>query len=1041
MSLPELCIRHKAAVAILAAVAFLAGVLSWRAMNQELIPNISMPTIYIAIPYEGASADQINDKITKILENEFSTMPNLTEMTATNFSGVSLMLLTFDDSIDLYTKILDVREVINQNKSRLPEDIREPIIAFGGATDIPIFSFAIISDSDFEELVRFAEEELIPELSHLHGVAEVEIDGYKRRQVDITLRMDDLSANGVSALEVFGALSTKSVSIPAGYATFQKKTVSLKTVSESADLEEIRNIIVGSANGAPIYLENVADVELRYNEKSRDITTDGKEVIVVSVKRRSDGNAVQIIEESKEILADFRAAKGNSIDFQTLEDDSTMVIDSINSIIESAVLGIVLAVLIILLFLRDTRSTIIIGTSIPLSIVCSIICMNAFGISINFLSLCGITVALGMVVDNSIVVYESIFTQRDKGMDAEKSAAEGSRIVGGAILASTTTTACVFIPLLFLGGIAGIFFKDISLTLVFSIIASLVSALTVVPAMCARFLRGENRFKPPRFLTVVSDWVENGLQRLSRFYGNALETALTHRKTVLAFAVLILVISALLISMMGVIFLPPTDYSNIKMEMTVPGSYTFEQSKAKVREVEDKIVGLMGEDLTRRVFFVNNERTDNVFFMNAAPITATLFLKPVGERKKGALEWIEELEEVIGDEVTDCEVVFTNGGLDYLLRYVTGGDKIYSVSIEGNDLDIMYKAAVQIENLMKQDPEIYKTKKSMDLGSKEAVIRLDPDRMGTMGIDSKQAAFTTRILFSRTNVGVFSQNGMLYDMYLSSDYGQKPITPESLENIYIRNMMNGFSALATFSDISFENVATKIDRKDRKNVITITGFADTNDLSGIQSRMDAHLEKMNLPYGVSWQTTGAGKLVQDMLKDVLLALGVAIFLVYAVMVIQFNRFSQPFIILLSIPFCLIGVILGLMIFGSQISLIALLGIIALAGVVVNNAIVLVDYINFLRDEKGMELRPAIIAGCQNRLRPILMTTLTTLFGVLPLAFSRGNGAEVYAPLGQAIFGGLLTSTLITLVLIPILYEGLEIRKLRRMKAEKEGGNG
>ena len=634
----------------------------------------------------------------------------------------------------------------------------------------------------------------------------------------------------------------------------------------------------------------MADVELRYNEKSRDITTDGKEVIVVSVKRRSDGNAVQIIEESKEILADFRAAKGNSIDFQTLEDDSTMVIDSINSIIESAVLGIVLAILIILLFLRDTRSTIIIGTSIPLSIVCSIICMNAFGISINFLSLCGITVALGMVVDNSIVVYESIFTQRDKGMDAEKSASEGSRIVGGAILASTTTTACVFIPLLFLGGIAGIFFKDISLTLVFSIVASLVSALTIVPAMCARFLRGENRFKAPRFLTIVSDWVETGLQRLSRFYGNALEAALTHRKTVLAFAVLILVISALLISMMGVIFLPPTDYSNIKMEMTVPGSYTFEQSKEKVREVENKIVEIMGEDLMRRVFFVNNERTDNVFFMNAAPITATLFLKPVGEREKGALEWIEELGEVISDEITDCEVVFTNGGLDYLLRYVTGGDKIYSVSIEGNDLDIMYKAAVQIENLMKQDPEIYKTKKSMDLGSKEAVIRLDPDRMGTMGIDSKQAAFTTRILFSRTNVGVFSQNGImgtmgidskqaafttrilfsrtnvgvfsqngiLYDMYLSSDYGQKPITPESLENIYIRNMMNGFSALATFSDISFENVATKIDRKDRKNVITITGFADTNDLSGIQSRMDAHLEKMNLPYGVA--NNGSGKI-------------------------------------------------------------------------------------------------------------------------------------------------------------------------------------
>lgn len=1036
MKLTEVCIRRRAAVAVLVAVAFLAGVLSWRAMNKELIPNISMPTIYIAVPYEGASADQINDKITKILENEFSTMPNLTGMSATNFAGVVLMLLTFDESVDLYSKILDVREVINQNKSRLPEDIREPIIAFGGATDVPIFSFAVISELDFEELVRFAESELIPELSHLDGVAEVEIEGYKRRQIEITLRMDDLSANGVSALEVYGALSTKSISIPAGYATYQKKKVSLKTVSESANLEEIRNIIVGSANGAPIYLENVADVEFRYDEKKREITTDGKEVIVVSVKRRSDGNAVSIIQESKEILKNFSSAKGQSIDFQILDDDSTMVINSINSIIFSAVLGIVLAVLIILIFLRDTRSTIIIGTSIPLSIVCSLICMNVFGISINFLSLCGITVALGMVVDNSIVVFESIFTQKDKGLDSEASAAEGSRIVGGAIVASTTTTASVFIPLLFLAGIAGIFFKDIALTLVFAIIASMLTAVTVVPAMCARFLRGENRWQMPAFLTAAGTFVETVLNNLSRFYGSLLEKALSHKKIILAMAVLILIITGLLISMMGIILLPPTDYSTIKIEMSVPDSYTFEQSKAKVKEVEEKIIATMGDDLIRRVFFVNNARSESLFFMNAAPITGTLFLKPVKERKKSAIEWVDDLNDLIADEITDCEAVFVNGGLDYLIRYVTGGDKIYSVTIEGNDLDVMYRASNQIENLLKQDPEIYKTKKSMDLGSKEAVIRLDPDRMGTMAIDAKQAAFTTRILFSKTNVGVFNQNGTLYDMYLSSDYGSRPITEESLENIYIRNMLNEFSALATFSDISFESVATKIDRQDRKNIITVTGYADTNDLSGIQSRMSAHFSKMNLPYGVSWKTSGAGKLVQDMVADVLGALAIAVFLVYAVMVIQFNRFSQPFIILLSIPFCLIGVILGLLIFGSQISMIAFLGIIALAGIVVNNAIVLVDFINFLRTENKLPLRAAVIEGCRNRLRPILMTTLTTLFGILPLAFARGNGAEVYAPLGQAIFGGLLTSTVITLILIPILYESLESRKEKR-RLQKE----
>lgn len=1027
MKIAQLSIHHRAAVAILVAVVFLLGVLSWQKMNKELIPNISMPTIYIAIPYEGASADQINEKITRILEDEFSTMPNLTEIAATNFSGAALILLTFDDSVDLYSKILDVREVINQNKGRLPEDIREPVITFGGATDIPIFSFAVISELEFEEVVRFANEDLIPEISHIDGVAKVEIEGFKNKQVNITLRMDDLSANGVSALEVYGALSTKSVSIPAGYATFQKKKVSLKTVSESDNLEEIRSIIVGSANGVPITLENVADVEFAYNEKKKEITTDGKEVVVVSVKRRSDGNAVSIIESTKEILDRLKGSKGN-LEFLVLEDDSTMVINSINSIITSAFLGVVLAVLIIVLFLRDSRSTIIIGTSIPLSILCSIVCMKIFGISINFLSLCGITVALGMVVDNSIVVFESIFSHKQRGLNAPQASEEGSRVVGGAIVASTTTTACVFIPLLFLGGIAGIFFKDIALTLVFAISASMITAVTVVPSMCSRFLQGENRWHTPRFLHLAGEFVENTLNRLTAFYGKGLALALSHRKEVFIMAILVLIITGLLISMMGVIFLPPTDYSNIKLEVTVPGSYTFEQSKKKVLEIEEKIVELMGDDLERRVFFVNNERTDDVFFMNAAAINATLFLKPVNQRKKSSMEWIETLNDTVGKEVTDCEIKFLNGGLDYLLQFVIGGDKIYSVAIEGNDIDIMYKTATQIENLLKQDPEIYKTSKSMDLGSKEAVIRLDPDRMGTMGIDSKQAAFTTRLLFSNTSVGVLSQEGELYDMVLSSDYSQKPISAESLENIYIRNMMNGFSALATFSEISFENVATKIQRQNRKNIITVVGYADTNDLGGIQRRMNAHFSKMNLPQGVSWKTTGAGKIVTDMIGDILQALAVAVFLVYAVMVIQFNRFSQPFIILFSIPFCLIGVIMGLLIFGSQISMIAFLGIIALAGIVVNNAIVLVDYINLLRVERALPLRKAIIEGCQNRLRPILMTTLTTLFGILPLAFARGNGSEVYAPLGQAIFGGLFSSTAITLILIPLLYDALESRK-------------
>jgi hydrophobic/amphiphilic exporter-1 (mainly G- bacteria), HAE1 family len=1017
VKISDISIKRRAAVFIIVISIFIIGILNISSMNRELIPNIMLPELYVVTVYKGAGAEEVEDKVTRILERKFASLQDLKNMYSTSSDSRSIIHLSFNDNVNIDNARNEVDRIASQAKRNMPDRVEDPVMHYGGSTDLDILTVAMESDIEMDEQVEFVENDVIPSLSNIEGVGRVNFTGFNSRKVKISLRMDDLYANKLSIMDVYQAVSSRTVSIPAGTIEYQKRKLNLKTVSESITLEQIGNIIIGVREDVPVYLMNIADISLEFDAAEKEVTLNGESVVWIGVSRRDDGNAIRIIEEVKRQLRVLEKEKGGAVNFQILTDDSRMINSSIKSILRSAGMGIIFAVLVIFVFLHDLRATLIIASSIPLSILGGIVGMKLMGVTINFLSLCGITVAMGMVVDDSIVVLESIHKQLDEGHAPDKAASLGATIVGSAVISSTTTTIVVFIPLLMMTGIVGIFFKDVSLTLAFAIASSTTAAISVIPALSSRILHPKALRNKKIIFRPMKQFIERILNKLEKLYRDALNVSLNYLWAVISVCILVLIITVLSVFLFGISFLPPTDYSIVELSIDMPRDYSIEQSRDKLKEVEDLITSEVPEIENRLTILQRNS------------IFGYLLLYPVAEREKksqrSSYQVMEHLQERLNEEITDIDARLVNGGFDSLMGYVTGGSG-FRIEIEGNDLDKLYKVAVAIEDLMKQDPEIYKTSKSMTMDDKEIIIRLDPDRMGSLGVIAEEAGLVTMMMFRKSDVGAYNRDGKLYDMELEADIIDQPVSKQSLENLYVRSLSGNFVPFANFANIQFEPVPGKIDHYNRKIVVSVTGFTKNQNLRFIQQRINTKIDEMSFPHGIQFYTRGSQEMINTMIPQIIKAVTLAIFLVYAVMVIQFNRFIQPLIIMGSIPFAMIGVIIGLMIFGSDLSMIAFLGIIALAGIVVNNAIVLVDYINWLRVNSELSLRDAVLTGAATRLRPILMTTLTTMFGVLPIAIAKGNGAEIYNPLGQAIFGGMISSTIVTLVLIPALYYKIEL---------------
>ena len=1045
MNIAKFPVKHPVVIGMILIVLVTFGVISLSNMNIAFMSDISMPEVMVLTIYPGAGAEDVEQDITNVLENDFVTLPNFKSISSTSSNSVSFITISFQDGIDANEQLAEVRHRITQKMDELPEGISGTPNAFvAGVSMLPVITFSVQGGKDLGRITEYINETLKPQITSIPGVSEVTVSGGKELRVNIKLRMKDLTAKGIPVAQVYQIVNYGNVTLPVGNAEYESKTIDVRFSGGFTSIEDIKNLPVGSGDkNVIIRLKDVADVELIYPKENLIVSDGEQNIVVVDVTKRSDGNVMTIVKEVKKVLKESEKNSGNAIKYQIISDDSRTISASLSTVITSGISGVIMAIIVLILFLNDFRSTLIIGISIPLSILFTFIGMKLLGITINLMSLSGIVVALGMVVDGSIVMIEQVYryysAKKSDGTQlysVDNSIFKGSEEVATSIFASTTTTVVVFFPIASLSGIVGKILKDVSVTIILALIASVLVALIVVPFLMKQLLnqKGTKEKKETLF--------NKGISKLEKFYKKILSWVLENGKFVLVIAISLLVISFLLVGALGISFIPSTDNSDFYVYMEFPIGQSLEETELRIKQSQKLITASVPEIKTAVYYSGNSGDMAAGNSPNAG--YAHIVLVPVAERNRRIHTIIMEVQDLLSSSIPDAKVKVSNGGFDKLVGYVSGGGG-YGLTLVSEDMNLLLSEAKRIEDFLKLDSDVVTTNVDTSFDNTTLVMDMSHEYMSSLGITSYEAGITTAILFSGMESGRFTdKNGNRYSIQLESDIIDKPITKDTIANINIKSMSGENISFDSISNTQVQQSISQINHTDRAKTVTISASLISEDTSGVSARVNEYLSSHPLKEGVKSKTGGIMELLGDAIPPMISALLIACFLVYTVMVLQFEKFRQPLLVMGTIPFCVIGVVLGLLIFGSTLSLISLMGVIALAGVVVNNGIILIDYINLLRKRNSEEgkletmdsLKQTIITGSSSRVRPILMTTLTTMLGVIPMAIANGEGAEIYAPLGQAISGGLLTSTIITLFIIPVLYFLTEKKSVNKNKIEE-----
>lgn len=1074
MKISHYVMRHPVVIAMITIALVAFGFYCLYLSNIEFISDLSLSSIEVVTVYPGASAEEVERDVTKVLEDDFVTLPNFKSVNSTNQNSFSWITINFTDDVDPYDQLDEIRYRIDQLVDSLPASIQgKPMALVGGSTMIPIFEFSVSGGEDTGRITRYLNDEIIPRLTKIDGVGSVAIIGGDDLQVEVKLRLDDLQSKGISVLEVFQLLNYSNAYLPLGAATYEGKNVTFNYEGGLRSLDDIGDLTVGmGSDNVVVKLRDVADISFAYPKQDSKIFAEGSPMIVVRIMKRLAGNTMDITREVRQVMRQIESETNGALECGIITDESRTVVNSLTTVMESGVLGLVMAIVIVFFFLFDPKATIAIGLSIPLSILFTFTGMKVLGMSINLISTAGIVVAIGMIVDGSIVMLEQVFRNfKNRKLNAIEAINKGSDEVSSSILASVLTTVVVFVPMFTLKGIVGLIVKDFAKTLVICLLASLLVALVFVPFILRLFF-GK---KHPK--TRDNVWFNRGYLWVEKTYKRGLAWCLANRRFVILIPILFLLISLMLVSILGYSFIPSVDNGDFYAEFEFPVGYSGEMTEAKMKQAEAIIRREVPEIENMAVYSGQSPNIGQVGAQAMRLGYAHIILPPADQRERKINQIILSLQKTLSEEMVDCVVKVKNGGFDYLLAYLSEGGG-YQVSLVGTDVNLLYKTALDLENEMRSLPEVVTTTIDTNFDSVNVMLDMSRRHLNSLGISSYEAGIVSRILFSGLEAGKMTDaaSGKRYDINLTSDASDQPITEDLLSKLTIKTIGGDFVSFAGLGDYKVENTINAIKHRNRMKSVSVSASLVGDDTSGVNNAMNAYLKEHPLPDGVETVGVGTMKLITDSLGQMVSVLIIGVFLVYMVMVIQFERFRQPFIIMMSIPFAVIGVITGLLSFGSNLNLISVVAVISLAGVVVNNAIILIDYMNLLRDRKraawlhkvdesvvdtpdstvthddGFDkfigtdkeiqmLRESVTEGGSSRLRPILMTTLTTMFGVFPMAMSFGAGAELYAPVGQAIFGGLLTSTLVTLFLIPVVYYAMEkksiIRKARRLGGDDE----
>lgn len=1031
MNLSKLAIKRPVACIMLMLIVVLVGSVSLFGLPRDLMPKMEFPVALVMVQYPNASPEEVETMITKPLEQSLATVEGLDEIISMTSQGTSVVLVQFQMDVDMNFATLNMREKIALITDFLPSEASDPMVMKMDMNAAPVMQVYVSGDLPLAELNQTIHDNLLSYFERTSGVASVNVYGGVTEEVSVNFDQERLSGYGLTLAQIGQMLAAENINMPSGNVLNGSNEIIVRTLGEFESIDDLKNLPIPLQDRSIVRLSDIATIENQYQDPSAISRVDGKTSIAITVTKQSDANTVNVSKDiNKEILK--LQKQYPDLNFVVGFDQADFINSSISSVAQSAILGALLAVVVIFLFLRNASTTMIIAISIPTSLLATFALMSLRGMSLNLITLCALTLAVGMLVDNSVVVLENIFRIRQTSDSAEEAALHGSNEILTAVVASTLTSIVVYLPIAMSSGVSALMFKDFCYTIIIALIASLVISLTVVPMLASKVLSHgistdyirvgthHYRFKLlPKFSKFI-DWVTESYTSFIRY-------SLTIKKRVLAVCIGLFVLSCSLVGVIGMELIPASDEGTFTVTATSPYGTSLKDQDKLITQLESYLLSL--PELKHCTVDIGETNAMFGGGGSTGSLSVTLVSKTERERttEEVVLDVREKFSRVAGADISVQQSSAIMGGMG------GGTSANISITIKGKELDVLEKIGDDLTKELLDVKNVSEVSSDVEDGNPEVKIKIDRTTAAHYGVTAHQLASGLQSALSGTTSTKLKVDGDEIDVVLSlSDNYGKSI--ENMKQVMISTSTGQLVPVGQIAEFELDNSPKQINRDNQQRYISVNVTSVGNDLAQVSTDVLKVVDQYQFPEGYFYETGGQQEQMMEAFGQLFLALVVAILLVYLLLAAQFEALLLPLVVMMAIPFAMSGAFFSLFIFGKSLSMTSFVGLIMLIGIVVNNSILLVEFIR--QHQYTMERDEAIAQAGRLRLRPILMTTVTTCVGMIPMSLGIGEGGEVLSPMGISIIGGLIASTLVTLIMIPVLYAMIDDRKIKR-RAKKD----
>ncbi len=1020
MKIYELSVKRPIAVIMAVLIFVVLGFYSMTMLSMEMMPEMELSMALVYTSYPNVGSEEVENLVTKPIESAVSSVSGVNSVTSTSSEGTSMVMIEFSNSTDMDQAVIDIEKNIDLYEAYLPESAETPMVLKLDTSMMPVAMMSVSYEGyDLIQTKQFVDDNIVNKLEAVDGVASVNVSGAQDKQIEVVVDPQRIFGYNMSLSDVVSAIAYQNQNSPAGTTEAMGKSMSVKTLGKFNDIKDIETVPLITNLGQVVFLRDIATVSESYSEAATYARLNDNNAISISISAESDANTVDVVNGILEVLNSGTKNYPNFTYNMTME-QASYIEDSISSVAENAIVGCLLAIFILLLFLGSIKTSLIIGISMPISVITTFIGIFFSGMTLNVVSLGGLALGVGMLVDNSVVVLENIFRRRDElGEDAETAAISGSKEIVAPVVASVLTTCIVYLPILFIDNMMAIMFKQLAFSIIFSQVASLITTFLLLPMMTSRIKNTKEKNTKLQFILKP---FEKFMAYMYVKYESLLRWCLSHRRRVFKIITIALVLSLIILSQLGMTLMPSSDEGVISVSIELPEGSSLDDSDKMCNKIEEII---KENENVKDIFTTVGSGGMTSMLGGSAGNMSTITVTLDENRRTSTEDVVQVIREGIIDmsgAIISVEASSTNMSM--------ASDEI-EFQFSGNNDEKLEEFLVTAEETLASIKGVEETSTSLSSKKQEVKIDIDPGKAARYGMNTIAISNIVRGALDGTTASQFTENGSEYDIVVMfpddyvNDYNQ-------LKYLQIKTTTGQWIALSDIADVKIENTSASLTRVDQKRVITLSGKLYGTDMGTVNTEFTKKIEKVGMPEGVSLVTSGTYEVMIDAMGSLFIAILLGILLMYMIMAAQFESIKEPLIILFTIPLAIIGVVLSLAVSWSPLSVVGCIGILMLTGIIVNNAIVLIDFIKIAKNEHpGWSRTDILVYAGKTRMRPILMTSLTSILGFFPMAVSTASGSEMMRPLATVLVGGLLVGTLLTLFVIPVVYTIFDDRDIKK----------